>query len=110
MSRIYCGNALYELEGTRNLLKSKYPDDLIDAARRMLKAYLYLNGVVPGDNLASLAGAVLNDERFSDFVKALGMLFLSSSFGERGPLLDKAKEILVKYHVEIWREYEVKCK
>mgnify|MGYP001770641674 FL=1 len=49
------------------------PDDLLDAARRLLKARLYLNGAVPSDGVAALAEAALADERLGYLMKALGM-------------------------------------
>ena len=49
------------------------PDDLLDAARRLLKARLYLNGAVPSDGVAALAEAALADEHLGYLMKALGM-------------------------------------
>ncbi|MEM0484929.1 MAG: hypothetical protein QW434_09575 [Pyrobaculum sp.] len=56
---VYCGNAQYELDRAAALLKSKDPDDLLEAARRLIKARLFLNGVVPSDNAAALAESAL---------------------------------------------------
>ena len=106
----YCGNALYELERARASLRGRSPDDLLDAARRVLKAYYYLRGIVPGDAVASLAESALADERLSDLVKAMGLLCLASAYGARRPLVDSAREIVESRYMEVRREYEERCK
>lgn len=103
---VYCGNAQYELDRAAALLKSKNPDDLLDAARRLLKARQYLNGAVPSDGVVALAEAALADERLGDLVKALGMLCLASAYGRRGPLVDAARGIVEKYYEEVLKEYK----
>ncbi|ABP50713.1 MAG: hypothetical protein OWQ51_06575 [Pyrobaculum arsenaticum] len=106
----YCGNALYELERARVSLRGRSPDDLLDAARRVLRAYYYLRGIDPGYALVSLAESALADERLSDLVKAVGLLSLARAYGARRSLVDSARKIVESRCMEVQREYEERCK